>query len=97
MRFWNKAHTHARGGRSALVALAIAAGTLGVSACGSDDDESSDGDAAEGGEITISHTSQPDFLIRPSPTPVNAIEPLWVVYTPLLTYRPRGGSGRTPS
>ncbi len=95
MRFWNKAHTHARGGRSALVALAIAAGTLGVSACGSDDDESSDGDAAEGGEITISQTSQPDFLDPALTYTVNGIEPLWIVYTPLLTYAHEEGDAGT--
>jgi peptide/nickel transport system substrate-binding protein len=95
MRFWNKAHTHARGRRSAVVGLAIAAGTLGISACGSDDDESSDGDAAEGGEITISQTSQPDFLDPALTYTVNGIEPLWVVYTPLLTYAHEEGEAGT--
>jgi len=96
MRFWNKDRTHARGGRSALVALAIAAGTLGVSACGSDDDESSsDGDVAEGGEITISQTSQPDLLDPALTYTVNGIEPLWIVYTPLLTYAHEEGEAGT--
>ena len=42
--------------------------------------------AAEGGEVTISQTSQPDYLDPALSYTVNGIEPLWLVYTPLLTY-----------
>ena len=53
------------------------------------------GTAAEGGEITISQTSQPDFLDPALTYTVNGIEPLWLVYTPLLTYRHEEGQAGT--
>jgi peptide/nickel transport system substrate-binding protein len=65
--------------------LALSAGTL--VACGDDDDDDGGGAAAEGGEITITQTSQPDYLDPALSYTVNGIEPLWLVYTPLLTYR----------
>ena len=43
-----------------------------------------------GGSVTISQTSQPDHLDPALIYTVNAIEPLWLVYTPLITY-PRTG------
>src|SRR3954464_11564658 len=48
------------------------------------------GAAKEGGSITISQTSHPDFMDPALTYTVNGIEPLWLVYTPLLTY-PRTG------
>ena len=42
--------------------------------------------AKTGGSITISQTSQPDYLDPALTYTVNGIEPLWLVYTPLLTY-----------
>jgi peptide/nickel transport system substrate-binding protein len=65
--------------------LVLSAGTL--VACGDDDDDDGGGAAAEGGEITITQTSQPDYLDPALSYTVNGIEPLWLVYTPLLTYR----------
>jgi peptide/nickel transport system substrate-binding protein len=65
--------------------LVLSAGTL--VACGDDDDDDGGGEAAAGGEITISQTSQPDYLDPALSYTVNGIEPLWLVYTPLLTYR----------
>ncbi|MGI9019254.1 MAG: ABC transporter substrate-binding protein [Solirubrobacterales bacterium] len=71
----------------ALSALVLAGGTIGIAACGSDDDGGGgSGEAVEGGEITISQTSQPDYLDPALTYTVNGIEPLWLVYTPLLTY-----------
>ncbi len=80
--------------RVRLLALAgvAALATMGLAACG--DDEESGGDStsaesgalAEGGEITVSQTSQPDYLDPALSYTVNGIEPLWLVYTPLLTY-----------
>ena len=67
-----------------LAALALAASAT-LAACGGDDDDDG-GAAAEGGEITISQTSQPDYLDPALSYTVNGIEPLWLVYTPLLTY-----------
>ena len=67
-----------------LSALAIAGGGLGLSACGSDDED--DVATQEGGEITIAQTSQPDYLDPALSYTVNGWEPMWLVYTPLLTY-----------
>src|SRR5215210_7336125 len=39
------------------------------------------------GSITISQTSQPDFLDPALSYTLNGWEPMWLVYTPLLTYR----------
>jgi peptide/nickel transport system substrate-binding protein len=69
-----------------LSALALAAGAT-LAACGEEDDGGDGGAAVEGGEITISQTSQPDYLDPALSYTVNGIEPLWLVYTPLLTYR----------
>ena len=83
------------GRRARLLALAAVAAlaTMGLAACGDDEDTSSgdstsadSGATAEGGEITISQTSQPDYLDPALTYTVNGIEPLWLVYTPLLTY-----------
>jgi peptide/nickel transport system substrate-binding protein len=65
--------------------LVLSAGVL--VACGDDDDDDGGGGATAGGEITISQTSQPDYLDPALSYTVNGIEPLWLVYTPLLTYR----------
>ena len=51
------------------------------------------GEAKKGGSITISQTSQPDYMDPALTYTVNGIEPLWLVYTPLITYRARGGPG----
>ena len=71
-----------------LSALVLAGGTIGIAACGSDDDDGGggSGETVEGGEVTISQTSQPDYLDPALTYTVNGIEPLWLVYTPLLTY-----------
>ena len=42
--------------------------------------------AQQGGAITIAQTSQPDALDPALGYTTNSWEPLWVVYTPLLTY-----------
>ena len=44
------------------------------------------GGGKSGGSITISQTSQPDHLDPALIYTVNAIEPSWLVYTPLITY-----------
>ena len=81
-------------GLAVLSAFVLAGGSLGLTACGSDDDEEG-GSAAEGGEITIAQTSQPDFLDPALAYTVNAIEPLWTVYTPPLTYPHEEGEAGT--
>jgi peptide/nickel transport system substrate-binding protein len=72
-----------------------------VAACGGDDDDGDgggggSGEAKSGGSVTISQTSQPDYLDPALMYTVNAIEPSWLVYTPLITY-PRTGSDRDSS
>jgi len=74
-----------------------------IAACGGSDDNGSDsggggssGQAKNGGAITISQTSQPDFMDPALTYTVNGIEPLWLVYTPLLTY-PRTGDAEKDS
>jgi peptide/nickel transport system substrate-binding protein len=81
-------------GRRALVLLLAALSLFVIAACG-DDDDSDDGGGGggggkSGGSITISQTSQPDHLDPALMYTVNAIEPSWLVYTPLITY-PRTG------
>jgi peptide/nickel transport system substrate-binding protein len=78
-------------GRRALVLLLAALSLFVVAACGDDDDSAdsgggSGGDGKSGGSITISQTSQPDHLDPALTYTVNGIEPLWLVYTPLITY-----------
>src|SRR5918992_2286315 len=81
--------------RRALVLLLALLSMSVVAACGGDDDDGGGGDsgggeARSGGSITISESSQPDFLDPALSYTVNGIEPLWLVYTPLITY-PRTG------
>jgi peptide/nickel transport system substrate-binding protein len=84
-----------RRGLAFLGAAALAGGSVGIAACGSDDEESGGGGGAEGGEITIAQTSQPDYLDPALGYTVNAIEPMWVVYTPPYTYKHvEGDAGR---
>ena len=77
-------------GRRALVLLLAALSLFVIAACGDDDDSadsgSSSGGGKSGGSVTISQTSQPDHLDPALTYTVNGIEPLWLVYTPLLTY-----------
>lgn len=68
-----------------LGTMALAGGSVGLAACG-DDEGDSGGPTVEGGEITISQTSQPDFLDPALSYTVNGWEPMWIVYTPLVTY-----------
>jgi peptide/nickel transport system substrate-binding protein len=85
-------------GRRALVLLLAALSMSVIAACGGDDDDGGGsgggggggGEAKNGGSITISQTSQPDFMDPALTYTVNGIEPLWLVYTPLLTYSRTG-------
>lgn len=77
-------------GRRALVLLVACLSIFVIAACGDDDDDGGGGggggEAAKGGSITISQTSQPDYMDPALTYTVNGIEPLWLVYTPLITY-----------
>jgi peptide/nickel transport system substrate-binding protein len=73
------------------VSLLLAGLLLALAGCGDDDD--GDGAAGQGtggrqgGSITISQSSQPDFLDPALSYTLGGWEPMWLVYTPLLTYR----------
>ena len=74
-----------------LAAMTLAGGTVGLAACGDDEEDGGGGSTQEGGEITIAQTSQPDFLDPALSYTVNGWEPMWIVYTPLVTYRHEEG------
>src|SRR5919199_6223981 len=79
-------------GRRALVLLVACLSMLVIAACGGDDDSgggggSSSGGTKEGGSVTISQTSQPDYLDPALSYTVNGWEPLSTVYTGLLAYK----------
>ena len=77
---------------SLIAALAIASSVV-FAACGDDESDSgSDTATTEGGEITIAQTSQPDYLDPALSYTVNGWEPMWLVYTPLLTYAHEEGT-----
>jgi peptide/nickel transport system substrate-binding protein len=66
-----------------------------VAGCGGDDSGGGSGSSGkEGGSITLAQTSQPDYLDPALSYTVNGWEPMWLVYTPLLTYaRAEGAEG----
>jgi len=83
-------------GRRALVLLVACLSMFVIAACGDDDDDGGGGggggEAKKGGSITISQTSQPDYMDPALTYTVNGIEPLWLVYTPLITYPHKEGA-----
>ncbi len=69
--------------------MVVAVVAVAVAACGSSDDTDSirfGFRARTGGEATLAQTSQPDYLDPALSYTVNGWEPMWLVYTPLLTY-----------
>jgi peptide/nickel transport system substrate-binding protein len=68
-------------------ALCLAALAMVLFGCGGDDDGDEAEGAKSGGSITISQSAQPDFLDPALSYTVGGYEPMWLVYTPLLTYR----------
>jgi peptide/nickel transport system substrate-binding protein len=68
--------------------LAMLAGLLlAFAACGGGDGGGGEGGERDGGSITISQTTQPDFLDPALSYTLGGWEPMWLVYTPPLTYR----------
>ena len=65
----------------AFVRLLLALCVAMLAACG----------GGSGGGITIAETAQPDSLDPAVGFTINALEPGWLVYTPLLTYRHASG------
>jgi peptide/nickel transport system substrate-binding protein len=72
-------------GLSVTVAL-----SFGLVACG-DSDDSGSATAAEGGSITMAQAAQPDFLDPAISYTTHGTEPMWMVYTPLVTYKREEG------
>ncbi len=75
----------------AAVFVIAAVATLGLAACGSDDSSNSGGGSGGGGSVTIAQASQPDYLDPALSYTIHGWEPMWVVYTPLLTYKREEG------
>ena len=71
--------------RSWMLAM-VAALLLALAACG-DDDDGEGGGGKQGGSITISQSTQPDALDPALSYGLEGWEPMWLVYTPPLTYR----------
>jgi peptide/nickel transport system substrate-binding protein len=70
--------------------LLVAGVLLALSGCGGDDggdDDAEAGGGRQGGSITIAQSSQPDFLDPALSYTLSGWEPMWLVYTPPLTYR----------
>ncbi len=78
---------------SVAVACAIAAPLVALG-CGSDSGSGS-GTAAEGGEMSYAMSSYPDYLDPQLSYTVEGWLPLWVSYTPLLTYEHASGEAGT--
>ena len=57
--------------------------------CGDDDGGGESGSGRQGGSITITQTTQPDYLDPALGYQSGSFEPMWLVYTPLLTYNAR--------
>ncbi|HYJ20710.1 MAG TPA: ABC transporter substrate-binding protein [Solirubrobacterales bacterium] len=75
----------------AVLALA-AVSAIGLAACGSDSDSgSSAGGGGDDSSVTIAQASQPDFLDPALSYTIHGWEPMWLVYTPLLTYKREDG------
>ena len=72
---------------------AVVAGAVAISACSEDDDGGAD--ARAGGSITIGQTAQPDFLDPALGYTAEAWEPMWLVYTPPVTYKRAEGKEGT--
>jgi peptide/nickel transport system substrate-binding protein len=75
------------GSLTALASAALVGLALALAGCGDEE--------REGGSITIAETAQPDSLDPALSYTVNGWEPLWLVYTPLLTYRRAEGKEGT--
>jgi peptide/nickel transport system substrate-binding protein len=88
-------------GRRALVLLLAVLSLFVIAACGDDDDDGGGGggggggEAKQGGSITIAQTSQPDYLDPALSYTVNGWEPMWLVYTPPITYKRADGQEGT--
>jgi peptide/nickel transport system substrate-binding protein len=73
--------------------LLLAALVLVLFGCSGDDDgDDQASNGKQGGSITISQTTTPDFLDPALSYTLSGWEPMWIVYTPPLTYRHAEGT-----
>jgi peptide/nickel transport system substrate-binding protein len=77
-------------GRRALVLLVAGVAMVAVAACGGDDEEAG-GTAKEGGSLTISLTSNPDYLDPAIAYTVEAASAHWIMYPGLVSYKHEEG------
>jgi len=76
---------------AAVLGIAAVA-SVGLVACGSDGaGGSSGGGSGDASSVTIGQASQPDFLDPALSYTIHGWEPMWTVYTPLVTYKREGG------
>ncbi len=80
--------------RSSLIAVAMAIAAMVAAGCGDSGDTGASAGKA-GGSLTLAQTSQPDALDPALAYTSNSWEPLWLVYTPPLTYRHAEGEEGT--
>lgn len=73
-----------RARRIPVLLAALLAAAVVLAACGGDDGRSG---ARQGGSIAVAYGAQPDALDPALSYTAEAWEALWLVYTPLLTYR----------
>jgi peptide/nickel transport system substrate-binding protein len=80
-------------GRGAFALLVTVVVSIGVAACGGGDDSGGggSGSAKKGGTLTISETSNPDFLDPAVAYTVEAAVAHWLIYPGLLTYKHEEG------
>ena len=74
--------------------LLLAALTLALFGCGGDDNgDDEGGQGKQGGSITISQTTQPDFMDPALSYQLAGWEPMWLVYKGLIALPAQGGPG----
>jgi peptide/nickel transport system substrate-binding protein len=66
-----------------------------VACGGGNDSESAGGASGEASSVTIAQAGQPDFLDPALSYLINGWEPMWTVYTPLITYKREDGKAAT--
>ena len=76
--------------RVGLATFVVVLVSISAAACGDSSDSPSSAELVEGGEITIGQL-QPDYLDPALSYTANGWEPMWLVYTPLLTYAHKEG------
>ena len=79
----------------AVLASVTALAAFGLAACGGDDDSGGGGGGKEGGEISGTVTSFPDYLDPQLSYTLEGWEGLWNTYVPLLTYAHGNGDETT--